>query len=451
MDHDAKLATSEAPLDWDGLRAEATGLLARAIVTDERGEPCGTVASTGDLDSHYRNVWTRDNVAAMLYFLDDEPRLVRSFLAALMRRQSSERRTLGLIPIGFSPQFNHVDLGGEGAIGAIYSIDSTLWFLVLFGLYVETTGDLDWLATHRRQYMSALGLLLSPRFDPLPLLAAPESVTEIDRPAGLHGYPLQLQVLLFLALRWSARLLPPLGESELAEVCSAEAEALQSWINRWYWIDRDLLAERADLPMEQYGAANPNPFNLDYQRLIESTTWLNGGGFLAGTLRARHLDTRFWAFPNCLAVLSGMVSESRAAAVTDLVRDRAPELLGAMPLAVCWPELRGAHYQIVMDSDPRGRPGVFHNGAHWPNILWAFVPTAIKAGQRDLAESALVMAARRLPPDWGEYYDRHGRLGKAARRHQTWSIAGFLLAERMLHAPLGDAGWQPRLVPRDGW
>lgn len=447
---DPSLDVHTAP-SLDRIRAEAQELLTRAIVHDERGEPCGTVASTGDLESHYRNVWTRDNVAPMLYFLDDEPRLVRSFLEALMRRQSTDRRTLGLIPIGFSPQFNYTDLGGEEAIGAIYSIDSTLWFLIMVGLYVETTGDQDWLAAHRREFMAALGLLLSPRFDPLPLLAAPESVTEIDRPAGLHGYPLQLQVLLFLALRWAARLLPGLEEPALAEVCAAEAEATQSWINRWYWIDRNLLAERASLPMEVYGAGNPNPFNLDYARLSQETEWLHEGGFLAGTLRSRHIDSRFWAFPNCLAALSGILSESRATAVTYLIRDRAAELLGQMPLAVCWPELRGSRYRIVMDSDPRGRPGVFHNGAYWPNLLWAFVPTALRAGQRDLAERALETASSGLSPEWAEYYDREGRPGHATRHQQTWSIAGFLLAERALRAPVGEDGWQLRLTPKDGW
>lgn len=450
MDRDLSLQP-RGPANRERLRAEAVALLMRAIVHDERGEPCGTVASTGDLESHYRNVWTRDNVAPMLYFMEDEPRLVRSFLEALMRRQSVDRRTLGLIPIGFSPQFNHTDLGGEEAIGAIYSIDSTLWFLILLGLHVETTRDLEWLQTHRRHVKTALGLLLSPRFDPLPLLAAPESVTEIDRPAGLHGYPLQLQVLLFLALRWSARLLRALDEPDQATVCDAEAEAIQSWINRWYWLDPDLLAERGDLPMEQYGAGNPNPFNLDYGRIRQATSWLKEGGFLAGTLRARHLDTRFWAFPNCLAAMSGIVSASRATAIMYLIRDRAPDLLGQMPLAVCWPELRGSRYQILMDSDPRGRPGVFHNGAYWPNILWAFVPTALLAGQRDLAENALELAARRLSPEWGEYYDRRGRIGKAARRHQTWSIAGFLLADRALGARPGIDGWQVRLTPREGW
>lgn len=433
------------------MRAEAVTLLARAVVHDERGEPCGTVASTGDLDSHYRNVWTRDNVAPMLYFMDESPRLVRSFLEALMRRQSLDRRTLGLIPIGFSTQFNLTDLGGEEAIGAIYSVDSTLWFLILLGLHVETTRDLAWLQAHRRPFDLALGLLLGPRFDPLPLMAAPESVTEIDRPAGLHGYPLQLQVLMCLALRWSARLLRALCDPEQALVCEGEAEAVQSWINRWYWIDRDVLAERADLPTEQYGTGNPNPFNLDYGRMCHATSWLQEGGFLGGTVRARHLDTRFWAFPNCLAALAGIVSERRAAALMDLVQHRAPELLGQMPLAVCWPELRGSRYQILMDSDPRGRPGVFHNGAYWPNLLWAFVPTALMAGRRDLAESALERATRHLGPDWGEYYDRHGRIGRAARRHQTWSIAGYLLANRALDALPGDDIGAVRLTPRGGW
>ena len=425
--------------------------LVEAIVRDEHGEPCGTVASTADRESHYQNVWTRDNVAPMLYFLDEEPRLVRDFLEALMRRQSSDRRTRGLIPIGFSPRFAHVDFGGEEAIGAIYSIDSTLWFMILLGLYVEVMDDSGWLEQHRKHLEAALGLVLAPRFDPLPLLGAPESVTEIDRPAGLYGYPLQLQILATLALRWSERLLKRLGEVDLAEICASEAMAITSWINRWYWLDRELIQERLTLPSEGYGAGNLNPFNLDYRRLEGRIAWLAEGGFLAGTLRARHVDTRFWSLPNCLAAISGIVSDSRATSIVRTIEDQAPVLLGEMPMAVCWPELRGSSYQIVMDSDPRGGPGIFHNGAHWPNLLWTFVPAAIKAGKRELAEQALQLAARRLPFSWGEYYDRRGRLGKGARSFQTWSIAGFLLAERTLNASATDRLWHVHLMPQAGW
>lgn len=436
---------------WEAVRADAFRRLTEALVPDECGEPCGTVASATQDESHYRNVWTRDNVAPMLYFLHDESHIVRSFLEALMRRQSRSPRTLGLVPIGFSPQFDLIDYGGEGAIGAVYSIDSTLWFLILVGLYVETTGDLDWLASNRWHFEAALGLMLAPRFDPLPLFAAPESVTEIDRPADLHGYPLQLQVLASLALRWSKRMLERLGEADRARECEAEAQALVSWINRWYWLDRELIEERLGLPTEIHGLGNPNPFNLDYRQIRRHVEWLGTGGFLAGTVRSRHLSTRLWSFPNCLAAISGIVSEKRAWALAQLYHGRAAELLGEMPLAVCWPDLRGSQYQIVMDSDPRGRPGLFHNGSYWPNLLWAFVPLCLQAGARDLAAHALAKAARHLPASWGEYYDRHGRLGKGARSHQTWSIAGFLLAEREFHAPPGGACWQLRLMPPGGW
>ncbi|MBU6430163.1 MAG: hypothetical protein KGR26_14200, partial [Cyanobacteria bacterium REEB65] len=188
------------------VRDQAIDLLFNALVKDERGEICGTIASQDDPASHYANVWTRDNVGPMLYFLRYEPTIVAQFLDALIRRQSRSRRTFGLIPTGFSPRYDAVDYGGEEAIGAVHSIDSTLWFLVLLGLFVETTGDLPWLLQRRDALESALALVLAPRFDPLPLLAAPESVTEIDRPAGLYGYPLQLQVLRIVALRWAARL-----------------------------------------------------------------------------------------------------------------------------------------------------------------------------------------------------------------------------------------------------
>ncbi|HEY9857285.1 MAG TPA: glycoside hydrolase 100 family protein [Stenomitos sp.] len=430
---------------------EARKLLTAAIVLDEHGEPCGTVASTRDAETHYQNVWTRDNVAPMLYFLQQDPGIVRGFLAALSRRQSTDRRTRGLIPIGFSPQFNRTDFGGEESIGGIYSIDSTLWFLILLGLYVEVTEDHQWLVRQQGALRSALDLVLAPRFDPLPLMGAPESVTEIDRPAGLHGYPLQLQVLACLALRWSARLLLALDKGEDAQLCAREADEIASWINRWFWLDRELLRQRAELPSERHGAGNPNPFNLDYRRVRRRASWLGEGGFLAGTLRARHVDTRFWSLPNCLAAVSGVVSESRATAIVRLIAEHQASLMGEMPMAVCWPELRGSSYQIVMDSDPRGRPGVFHNGAHWPNILWAFAPAALKAGQRQLAQDALELAAHGISPTWGEYYDRQGRLGRGARQHQTWSIAGFLLAGRTLEAPHLDRVWPVCLMPRKGW
>lgn len=438
--------------DLQPIREEAAALLYEALALDERGEPCGVVASMTDSASHYANVWTRDNVAPMLYFLRHDPTKVRLFLDALLRRQSKARRTAGLIPIGFSPRFEHVDFGGEEAIGAIHSIDSTLWFLILLGLYVETSQDVAWLTTNRPGLEAALHLLLAPRFDPLPLIAAPESTTEIDRPSGLHGYPLQLQVLAALALRWSARLLTTLdGPTDEARFCQTEAEAIESWVNRWYWLDEDVVAERSLLPAEPHGPGNPNPFNLNYSRPGEITAVLRESGYLAGTLRAGHFDNRFWSFANCLAATAGTIPEGRARRILETIRRNRKLLLGRMPLTVCWPPLEGAEYDIVMSADPRARPGHYHNGAFWPNILWVFVPAALDTGEEDLATEAVAMAAARLPPDWGEFYDRNGDLGAGARTRQSWSIAGLLVALETIGARPGEPFWQARLRPEGGW
>ena len=47
------------------------------------------------------------------------------------------------------------------------------------------------------------------------------------------------------------------------------------------------------------------------------------------------------------------------------------------------------------------------------------------------------IAELRLADDWPEYYDgKHGRLiGKSSRKFQTWTIAGWLLAELLRENP----------------
>jgi len=56
----------------------------------------------------------------------------------------------------------------------------------------------------------------------------------------------------------------------------------------------------------------------------------------------------------------------------------------------------------------------------------------------ELAHHAIAIAERRLIEDhWPEYYDGpDGRLiGKEARKYQTWTIAGYLLAKELIANP----------------
>jgi hypothetical protein len=63
---------------------------------------------------------------------------------------------------------------------------------------------------------------------------------------------------------------------------------------------------------------------------------------------------------------------------------------------------------------------------------------AVKTNRIELGHKAVEIAEARLHLDeWPEYYDgKKGRLmGKQARKYQTWTIAGFLLAKELLQNP----------------
>ena len=74
-------------------------------------------------------------------------------------------------------------------------------------------------------------------------------------------------------------------------------------------------------------------------------------------------------------------------------------------------------------------------------LTWMLAAAALKVKHPSLTEQLredIMKAGQRLIHDrWPEYYDGvNGRLiGRMARRHQTWSIAGILLAQELLDRP----------------
>lgn len=71
-------------------------------------------------------------------------------------------------------------------------------------------------------------------------------------------------------------------------------------------------------------------------------------------------------------------------------------------------------------------------------LLWLLTAACIKTGRPQIARRAIDTTESRLSKDhWPEYYDgKSGRfIGKQARKFQTWSIAGYLVAKMMLDDP----------------
>lgn len=107
-------------------------------------------------------------------------------------------------------------------------------------------------------------------------------------------------------------------------------------------------------------------------------------------------------------------------------------------MKICYPAMENQEWQIVTGCDPKNTRWSYHNGGSWPVLLWLLVAVSVKQGRLHIAHRAVELMERRLVKDnFPEYYDGlAGRyVGKQARKSQTWSIAGYLVANMLLENP----------------
>jgi hypothetical protein len=150
------------------------------------------------------------------------------------------------------------------------------------------------------------------------------------------------------------------------------------------------------------------------------------------------LDCRFFSLGNLMSVITSLTTEQQSQRILNLIELRWNDLVGQMPMKLCYPALEDLEWRTVTGADPKNRPWSYHNGGSWPVLLWMLTVAAKKMGRAELAHHAIAIAERRLSADqWPEYYDGpDGRLiGKEARKFQTWTIAGYLLAKDFLANP----------------
>lgn len=436
---------------------EAWQLLKNTIIYYEN-QPIGTVAASDPTVEalNYDQCFIRDFVpCALVFLIRGNTEIVRNFLVQTLKLQIKERQLdflepgRGLMPASFKVikdagnEFLQADFG-DRAIGRVTPVDSCLWWLFLLRAYVKFTGD--YTLAHQPEFQKGIrlimGLCLSARFDMYPTLLVPDGACMIDRRMGINGHPLEIQSLFYTALCAAQELL--VNNAENADVNLAVANRCQpliEHIRRHYWLDLERLNEIYRFKSEEYGESALNQFNIysDSIPYDQLSRWLpEDGGYLAGNLGPSHLDCRFFTVGNLMAIISGLVSEQQSQKIMNVIAQRWEDLVGCMPMKICFPALKDRDWQILTGCDPKNRPWSYHNGGNWPVLLWMLTAAAYKTGRTELAEKAIEIAAPRLEKDnWAEYYDgRNGRLlGKEARKYQTWSIAGFLLAEEIIKNP----------------
>ncbi|CAI0382701.1 unnamed protein product [Linum tenue] len=438
--------------------AEAWESLRRSLVY-YRGEAVGTIAALDHSEEqvNYDQVFVRDFVPSGLAFLmNGEYEIVKNFLLKTLHFQSWEKTVdhfklgEGVMPASFKvihkPEKNIETLiadFGETAIGRVAPVDSGFWWIILLRAYTKSTGDssLAEMPACQRGIRLILSLCLSEGFDTFPTLLCADGCSMIDRRMGVYGYPIEIQALFFMALRCALTLLKQDSEGkEFVERIVKRLHALSYHMRSYFWLDLKQLNDIYRFKTEEYSHTAVNKFNVMPDSLPD---WVFDfmpcrGGYFVGNVSPAKMDFRWFCLGNCIAILSSLATPEQAAAIMDLIEARWDELVGEMPLKICYPAMEGIEWRIVTGCDPKNTRWSYHNGGSWPVLLWMLTAACIKSGRPQIARRALELAESRLGNDhWPEYYDgRQGRyVGKQARKYQTWSIAGYLVAKMMLEDP----------------
>ncbi|AAC25521.1 Similar to LIM17 gene product gb/1653769 from the genome of Synechocystis sp. gb/D90916 [Arabidopsis thaliana] len=432
--------------------AEAWDALRRSLVYF-RGQPVGTIAAYDHATEevlNYDQVFVRDFVPSALAFLmNGEPDIVKNFLLKTIQIQGREKRIdrfklgEGAMPASFKvihdpiKETDSINADfGESAIGRVAPVDSGFWWIILLRAYTKSTGDTSLAETSECQkgMRLILSLCLSEGFDTFPTLLCADGCSMIDRRMGVYGYPIEIQALFFMALRSAMSMLKHDAEGkEFMERIVKRLHALSFHMRSYFWLDFQQLNDIYRYKTEEYSHTAVNKFNVIPDSIPE---WVFDfmplrGGYFIGNVSPARMDFRWFALGNCVAILASLATPEQSASIMDLIEERWEELVGEMPVKICHPAIESHEWRIVTGCDPKNTRWSYHNGGSWP-------AACIKTGRPQIARRAIDLAEARLLKDgWPEYYDgKSGRfIGKQARKFQTWSIAGYLVAKMLLEDP----------------
>lgn len=192
----------------------------------------------------------------------------------------------------------------------------------------------------------------------------------------MYGYPLEIQSLFFMALRCANSLLKHDEEGQkLRNRIEERLNALSYHIRTYYWLDHQQLNNIYRYKTEEYSETAVNKFNVMPDSIPD---WLFDwmpmkGGYFVGNVSPARMDFRWFTIGNCVAILASLPTQEQCGAIMDLIEARWTELVGEMPLKVCYPALESRDWQIVTGCDPKNTRWSYHNGGSWPGNYISYI------------------------------------------------------------------------------
>ena len=192
---------------------------------------------------------------------------------------------------------------------------------------------------------------------------------------GVYGYPIEIQALFFMALQSARSMLKEDAEGkEFMDKIQKRLHAMSFHMRSYFWLDFQQLNDIYRYKTEEYSHTAVNKFNVIPDSIPD---WLFDfmplqGGYFVGNVSPARMDFRWFALGNCIAILSSLATPEQSMAIMDLIEARWDELVGEMPLKICYPALESHEWRIVTGCDPKNTRWSYHNGGSWPGELPCF-------------------------------------------------------------------------------
>ena len=171
-----------------------------------------------------------------------------------------------------------------------------------------------------------------------------------------------------MSVRCALSLLKQDSDADFVNHITKRIQALSYHLLTYYWLDFLRLDDIYRYKTEEYSQTALNKFNVIPESIPD---WIfdfmpSRGGYFIGNVSPARMDFRWFCLGNFIAILSSLATGEQAEAILNLVEERQQELIGELPLKICYPAMENQECHIVTGCNPKNTRWNHHNRGLWP-------------------------------------------------------------------------------------